>query len=1359
MAILFEEDFETDGNGTRYTTSHPESVSTLTADFFGRADDDDIGSAYQVSGQSGAYFFGTYDAPDTVVSVTFTGIDISGFDDLEVSGLFAEDDDGSNQDWDADALVYIEVNIDGTGWVKVLQFASGGATNTEPGLDTDFDGIADGPALSDVFASYSASIAGTGTTMDMRIVMENLTSNDEDIAFDLLQVSGTAGAVTVNALVENFDDASQFTGTVFFSDGGSDYYGITDGTTGDFGGDPLPSSDKTYSGATGSYLTGQDLDGEGESLPVVAEWTGIDINGLQNLSFSGDFAEAFDSPGDIDEADYIRVQVRIDGGAYETILEFRGADFTSTSGNFNGNFRLDTDGDGIGDGPTLTEALANFSADIAGTGVELDLRLEISLDAGDEDFAVDNFRVTGDTGGEIVSTVLVDTGDGLAVEEEGVSTDSFTLDLTTMPAADVSVEVTADAQSELSLDGVTYSASVVAVLDGTAPAEIFVRAIDDAIDEANPHSGTVSFTVTSADPDYDGEDIADLTVTIGDNDFTVIGIHDIQGAGDASALVGQEVTVEAVVTGILTGAGGQVGYWLQEEDADADGDAATSEGIFVFSSEPVEVGQVLRVTAEVSEFNDLTELTNVSSTEVLASGATLPSAVQISLGLTEDFEPYEGMRVQLVSDGDDPLTVITNFDLDRFGEVQVAEGTQVQPTMIYDPDTEVAEIQALLDENFANRITIDDSRTDQNPDIYNLIDSGDGTPLEAGDPITADGPTLRLGAEIDNDTGIVGIMDERFGDYRIQVAAPLDVVEETNTGARPDAAPDVGGTLKVASFNVLNYFTTIDEPGAGTGPNGDLDPRGADSPEELARQTAKIVEALIELDADIIGLQELENNGFGDESAIAALVDALNAELGEEVYAYVDDYGADFIGSDAITTGIIYKIDSVSVVGASYIEFEEASNVDTWAIAEQLNPYASSDDQLSNFDRNRPTVAATFEDAEGNQVTVAVSHFKSKGDSNLEDLYLDAVNAGAPQELLDALLADPNYDQGDGQGFWSAVRADAAAELADWLATNPTGATNSKGTLILGDLNSYAMEDSVQSLEGDGYTNLAGAYLGDEAYSYVFDGMQGTLDYGLADGDLLDHVTGVAEWHINTDEPDLLNYDESFTNPAFYNGDDFYAASDHDPMVIGLDLSDPEVETVEVTIDFVKGYGHGHHHYNPCFGYGWGGFGHGNSVTRAVYELDGVVQDVDYVPRYSSGLALDEAGITVTTGGGGWLSANFGSIGVKTPWADHWYEKGLINDEETLTITLEDREGLGDATEVAFEFDQAHGEGEVELAFYLDGELVDEVTLAVTDGTVAYDLEGNQSFDTVVMGVDGDLSLSLGEMSFMRIEEDVLQIV
>lgn len=176
------------------------------------------------------------------------------------------------------------------------------------------------------------------------------------------------------------------------SDGSGDFLGITGGATDDFGAGSTPSGLKAYTDFTGAYLTGQDLDGDGTN-PTVIAWNGINIASLTSLEFSGDFAEFFDSPGDIDDADdSLLVEYQIDGSGFQNLLAFEGADFSSTT--FNGIFREDTDFDGVGDGTALGDAATTFTKAIAGTGSTLDLRLTASLNSGDEDFAVDNFQVT-----------------------------------------------------------------------------------------------------------------------------------------------------------------------------------------------------------------------------------------------------------------------------------------------------------------------------------------------------------------------------------------------------------------------------------------------------------------------------------------------------------------------------------------------------------------------------------------------------------------------------------------------------------------------------------------------------------------------------------------------------------------------------------------------------------------------------------------------------------------------------------------------------------------------------------------------------------------------------------------------------
>lgn len=594
-------------------------------------------------------------------------------------------------------------------------------------------------------------------------------------------------------------------------------------------------------------------------------------------------------------------------------------------------------------------------------------------------------------------------------------------------------------------------------------------------------------------------------------------ISQIQGSATASTQVGNYVLVSAIVTYTTPD-----GFFLQEEDTDADSDHRTSEGIFVYTggAPTVAIGDHVEVSGTVDEYFNLTQIKDVTDIITLSSGngQPTPAVIALSPDFITDLEQFEGQLVTLTTGTELPLTVIENFNFDRYGEIVVSAGEQVQPTQIYDPNTQLDLIKALQEANANNRFKIDDGNPAQNPDGFPYApaavgDNGNGY-IDAGDTFSADGPTLRLGAEL---TGpVTGVLTYNFNEYKL---LPID--EATNGGARPQAPEDVGGRLTVASFNLLNYFTTLnDGSGAGSGPEN-IPPRGATTEGDLQRQTDKIVNALLKLDASVIGLQELENNGFDDASAIATLVNALNAKAPEgTTYAFVNPTETDsdgFIGTDAITTGLIYKTNAVSIVAKDIFVFDEGGEQST-----------------------RPAVTATFEEAgTGERFTVAVNHFKSKSGTGTGE----------------------DADKGDGQGAFNATRTETARQLAEWLnADNPEGYFAKAGiadpdVLILGDLNSYAKEDPVSAILDAGYVDVIDAHVGqDEASTYLFNGQRGTLDHGIASGSLAAQITGAATWAINAQEPDLLSYSSQFADPRFYN-DDVFATSDHDPVVIGLNLS------------------------------------------------------------------------------------------------------------------------------------------------------------------------------------------------------------
>jgi predicted extracellular nuclease len=562
-------------------------------------------------------------------------------------------------------------------------------------------------------------------------------------------------------------------------------------------------------------------------------------------------------------------------------------------------------------------------------------------------------------------------------------------------------------------------------------------------------------------------------------------IHEVQGGGASTPLAGSQVSVEAVVVGDYQDTVTELrGFYLQEEDADADADPASSEGIFVFDSGfgvDVEPGDVVRVTGTASEFAGLTQVASVSAVEVCSSGASVTSAtVTLPVSALSAFEAFEGMRVAFPQ----TLVVTENFNLGRFGSLSLSVGDRLfTPTNVVAPGPDALALQNLNDRS---RIELDDANNSQNRDPIRYLG--------------ADG-TRRLG---DSVSGVEGILDYRFDLYRLQ---PVGEVEFQPGPARPLSPPPVGGRLRVASMNVLNYFTTIDSGPDVCGPAGNLDCRGADSDQEFARQRAKTLSALTSLNADIVGLVELENN---DSASLADLVAGLNAALGAGTYAYVD---TGTIGTDAIKLGLIYKPAVVSPLGAHAIL---DSTVDPTYI-----------DTL-----NRPALAQTFEEvATGERLTVVVNHLKSKGS--------DCNSVGDP-------------DVGDGQGNCNVTRTRAAlAELA-WLATDPT-ASGDPDFLIIGDLNAYMMEDPIRSIVSSGYRNLLADFVGPRPYSYTFFGQGGALDHALSTPDLATQVTGVVEWHINADEPSVLDYNLEFKTVDPYQADAFRSA-DHDPLLIGIDL-------------------------------------------------------------------------------------------------------------------------------------------------------------------------------------------------------------
>ncbi|WP_433473551.1 ExeM/NucH family extracellular endonuclease [Spirillospora sp. CA-142024] len=523
-------------------------------------------------------------------------------------------------------------------------------------------------------------------------------------------------------------------------------------------------------------------------------------------------------------------------------------------------------------------------------------------------------------------------------------------------------------------------------------------------------------------------------------------IAEVQGGGNASPLTGQTVRVEGVVTADFQRSDQLKGFFVQDPTPDAD--PGTSDGLFVYSTKEVAVGDCVLVTGKAVEYNGLTELSPVSAVDVCGTGRVMPAAVRLPLKGGATLERYEGMLLRFGQ----RLTATETYRLGRYGEVTVSAGGR-----LFQPTDGHGSTQA---QNDARKLLVDDGSNVQNPETI---------------PYT-DPRVLRTG---DGTTGLTGVLTYQFGEYALQ---PTKQAHFANENPAPERPERVGGDVRVASFNTLNWFTTLNK-------------RGANTAEEQERQLTKLTAALKGLNADVVGLMEVENNG---DTAVKALVDRLNQAVGAGTYTWVKH---PYPGTDEIHVALIYKPAKVTPAGAA----------------------RSSQDPV--FDRP-PLVQAFRPRRGGTEFTMIVNHFKSKG------------CGGA---------TGPDQDQGDGQGCYNARRVAQAKAIG-------AIAAGVRNPLVVGDLNAYTAEDPVKELTGAGLLGQTQRFVRpDRRYSYVFDGQSGELDHALAGKGLSRRVTGATIWHINSDEPVFLDYNTEYNPPRFYRPDAF-RSSDHDPVLLGLNL-------------------------------------------------------------------------------------------------------------------------------------------------------------------------------------------------------------
>ncbi|MGO4221459.1 ExeM/NucH family extracellular endonuclease [Lysobacter sp. TAF61] len=552
-----------------------------------------------------------------------------------------------------------------------------------------------------------------------------------------------------------------------------------------------------------------------------------------------------------------------------------------------------------------------------------------------------------------------------------------------------------------------------------------------------------------------------------------IAIGRVQGTGAQSPLLGQTVTVEGVVS-----AGAKGGGWFLQDNGD--GDEASSDAIFVAGNDAgdrIVPGDRVRLRGVVVEqARGRASRTALEQAQVqrLGHGTVTPVAVAEAVA---DWERLEGMAVRIQA----PVLLADSGDLGKHGRVLASVGARLwQPTERAGPGTEAA--RAIVADNARRQLWLE-------------AGGGDGELAVAWPEGLAQ---ARSGSRLD---GVSGVLDQADAGYRLQLTSSPSLA----AAPRPQP-PKVAGDVRVAALNLENLFN-----GDGHG-GGFPTPRGARTPAELSAQLAKHVAIISALDADIVALMELENDGYGRDSSIASLVDALNAAgAGGAHWRFVDAGRGP--GDNAIRVGLIYRGDRVRAQGRP--------------VTMEGGPFGP---------HSRAPMAQAFVPikdgrVDGATLVVIANHFKSKGCSGAEG---------------------DDRDQGDGAGCWNATRTMSARLLASFAIANPTGHGRSL-TLLVGDFNAYARESPLRAFEEDGWRDAfavaassSDAPNSEAPYSYVYDGKLGRLDHALLSADLAKRLRGAAEWHSNADEPESAGYRDGGAGP--------WRSSDHDPLLLGFDL-------------------------------------------------------------------------------------------------------------------------------------------------------------------------------------------------------------
>ncbi|WP_233462877.1 ExeM/NucH family extracellular endonuclease [Aeromonas caviae] len=732
---------------------------------------------------------------------------------------------------------------------------------------------------------------------------------------------------------------------------------------------------------------------------------------------------------------------------------------------------------------------------------------------------------------------------------------------------------------------------------------------------------------------------------------SLVPVPAIQGPGSSSPLVPagkfeseQAYATRGVVTQVVSGL--YKGFFIQDEQGD--GDPATSDGLFVYSTKAnaaIVPGAEVCVSGKVKEYFNQTQL-NADELVVTRPLGAIPAAVDLlpvaGESLSQLLERHEGMQVRLVPGSS--LVVTRNFSFDYDGKrnnLVLAYGAPlIKSTQKFAAMSQEASNWALR--NQQNQLVVE---TDAK--------APDGVlPWFPG--FNAEDGYLRIGDKLN---GLEGALGYSYNLFRLVASNRIDASQIDHSGWDRVETPELAeaGDLRVASFNVLNFFTTV--VGGDANPTGSN--RGALTVAEFELQRTKIVSAITRLNADVVGLMEIENNGYGDNSAIANLVAALNAAQPDEAdhYRWIASPDGKPIGTDAITVGLIYRPAKVTPQGAASLialPVQQAEAVDASGKPVTINQGM------------RESLVQRFSSPKGDApLTLVVNHLKSKGSACFED-------------YPDYATADPL----DGQGHCNALRVSAVKVLGEQL-------KDLAGDLLLiGDMNAYGMEDPIRVLtdydpaaqarqimsasfttlagqpfeesgsalgKGYGFVNLNTRFHGTDTYSYSYEGELGNLDHALANPSLAAKVIGIEDWHINSAESNFFEYGSKYSGQLAKSEGPF-SASDHDPVLVAIQYPLPPagVIALDSTAANVE---------------------EGNTLSLSVSRSDGSHGEASVSYRIVYGSA-DTSDVAPLTGTLHWADGQSEPQTISIPVKSDTLHEG----DETFTLELFDASGatLGD---------------------------------------------------------------------------------